>query len=250
VVFAVAAQRLLTNAPVKEALVDIRFEPALSLETIDQFVEVSKAQFPKKTDIWEALVGFHVGGEASAKSSAVGRRLDSPDVPYVMQCRVGGFTFSRLSPYVTWTEFRAEARNWWQSFQRVAEPRVVTRVAVRYLNAIPLPLPMADFGDYFTCPPQIPRGLPQALSGFLQRVVIPDRETLSTAIVTQALEDQPVPAREASSVTVLLDIDVFRETQIPGSGTDEIFASLDVLRDQKNRMFFEHLTEKTVEMFL
>jgi uncharacterized protein (TIGR04255 family) len=120
---------------------------------------------------------------------------------------------------------------------------------VRYINEIKLPFPIIDFGEYLTCPPRVPDALPQGISGFLNRVIVPDEANKCVSIVTQAMEGQGPLVSEDASITILLDIDVFRTVRIQGDHFEEIWTGLDTLREQKNRMFFEHLTEKTVEMF-
>jgi uncharacterized protein (TIGR04255 family) len=165
-------------------------------------------------------------------------------------CRVDGFTVSRLSPYGRWEELRAEASKWWDAFVRMASPVVVTRVAVRYVNAIKLPLPLGSFEEYLTCPPRIPTELPQGASAFIQRVVLPDEARNCISVVTQALEEPAVQQGNGDAITVLLDIDVFRSVRIEHKRFEELWRALDELRDQKNRLFFSHLTEKTVEMFV
>jgi uncharacterized protein (TIGR04255 family) len=68
-------------------------------------------------------------------------------------------------------------------------------------------------------------------------------------IVTQALEGPPSGGGTGAFVTVLLDIDVFRTTQV-ASSDETIWSGLGALRDQKNRMFFEHITETTAELYV
>lgn len=243
-------QRHLANAPAREALIDIQFEPEVPLEVLGRFASQASAKFGQSTELWEAqvdLVGGPEGASARTSHAVVGYRLDSADKLHVLQCRTRGFTFSRLAPYAQWDQLRDEADQWWNLFCEMVNPGIVTRLAVRYINAIDIPLPVQDFADYFVCAPKVPAGLPQALSGFLQRTVIPDELTKTVSIVTQALEDQGGIA--TTKITVLLDVDVFRQVAFDREKRGEVLAVLDVLRDQKNRMFFEHLTEKTIGMF-
>lgn len=202
--------------------------------------------------MWE--IGFHFSeGEKPPRGSnkAVGKRLESADQPHVILCRLNGFTFSRLTPYAEWQDLRANAERQWRAFINVVQPKMVTRLAVRYINAMQLPLPMRDFQDFLTCPPRIPEPLPQEVSAFVQRMVIPDRESGAVAIVTQALEGFGAEraADAGATVTVLLDLDVFTNARIEDPSTDEMWPILDSLRDLKNRMFFEHIQERTAEMF-
>lgn len=239
----------LPHAPAREALIDIRFEPQISLDQIDRFVAGVASSFESQLDLVEAVVGFGPSGPTSNRQSIVGRRLDNPTSHYVLQCRTGGFTLSRLSPYGEWPEFRAEALRWWESFSAVVGTQTITRIAVRYINEIKIPLPMGNFDEFLTCPPRVPAELPQGLSGFLYRAIVPDDHANCTAIITQALEG--VPASEnGGSVTVLLDIDVFRQVSLGTDRVEQAWLGLDELRTQKNRVFFAHVTEKAVEMFL
>lgn len=248
-----AVQRHLSRAPAREALIDIQFEPGVSMEAIERFVAIAEPKFDRKLDLWEAFVGFKPGGnqpETNTSHAVIGKRFDSDLPPHVLQCRTGGFTFSRLSPYGEWKDLRDEAHRWWKAFYAEVQPHTVTRIAVRYINEIKIPLPMRDFSEYFTCPPRVPEALPQGISGFLHRVIVPDESNNCVSIVTQALEGPPSITGGSASVTILLDIDVFRMVNLQGDRFEEIWAGLDILREQKNRMFFEHLTEKTVEMFI
>jgi uncharacterized protein (TIGR04255 family) len=246
-----ARPRHLSRAPLREALIDLQFETRLSMQAIDRFVESIEGRYGKSLALWETVFGVNNVGpnpETTSSHKAVGRRLEATNGPYVLQCREAGFTVSRLLPYGRWEELREEAKSLWSLLLGQVDAFTVSRIAVRYINEIKIPLPVLDFGDYLTCPPKVPDALPQAINGFLTRVVIPDEAANGVAIVTQALEGPPTGGVEGLSVTVILDIDVFRLNQIDARA-EAIWASLDALRDLKNRMFFEHVTEKTVELY-
>lgn len=118
----------------------------------------------------------------------------------------------------------------------------VQRLAVRYINVINLP-PGVDFDLYLTAGPRVPPEVPQALSGFLHRVVIPIAIDGTTAIVTQVLE----PPKEGL-IPVVLDIDVFIMARY-GAKSQEIWTTLDGLRKVKNDIFFSSVTEKALEPY-
>lgn len=245
-----ARHRQLANAPVREALIDLQFEAPVDIELIDRFVSSLPSAYGQKQDLWEALFGLSGDGQATTgRSSAVGRRLDSADGRFVVQGRVAGLTVSRLNPYGTWAELRGEASDLWSRFCQCAPDVTVARIAVRYINEIKLALPFGDFSEFFVCPPRVPPGLPEAISGFLTRVVVPDEGSQCVSVVTQALDGRPTEGDGPPSITVILDVEVSRGAlRLPGPSHD-IWTSLDVLRDQKNKMFFAHLTEKALEMY-
>lgn len=241
----------LSKAPVREALIDIQFAPAIGGEAIKAFEELARVRFEKSSPIWQTLFGFSLTPDGPAQNppsrTALGVRLESSEPPHVLQCRTNGFTFSRLSPYGCWGDLRSAAKNEWDQFLREAQRFVVNRIAVRYINELKIPTPFQDFNEYLTCPPDVPVELPQAVSAFLQRVVIPDSENNCVSIITQALEE---PGQMADNqVTILLDVDVFRMVQIESADSERIWHELDQLRDQKNRMFFAHITDKMLDRF-
>jgi uncharacterized protein (TIGR04255 family) len=91
----------------------------------------------------------------------------------------------------------------------------------------------------------MPAEFPQTVSSFLQRFVINDEASGATAVLTQALEGFP----PEPPVSVILDIDVFRESRfgVDGNAVWDYLAQLRVL---KNRFFFGALTEEAVEFYV
>ncbi|WP_061174189.1 TIGR04255 family protein [Caballeronia pedi] len=249
-----ARYRQLARAPVREALIDFRFEPAVSLDVIDRFVEKIRDAYGEKLDLWEAVFGLDSDeGRMSTHQTgprAVGRRLTSAgERTFVVQARIAGFTLSRLYPYGRWEDLKGEAQRLWGLFVKETGAVTVSRIAVRYINEIVLPLPFDDFAEFLTCPPQVPPALPQSITGFLSRVTIPEAEYDCTSVVTQLLEGAPNFGPNGASVTVVLDIDVWRECRVAPEQSQHLWDCLDVLRDRKNSMFFEHITEKTAEIY-
>lgn len=248
-----ARQRHLDRAPIREAIIDIQFAPAADMKFIAELGNSIGDGYRKPSDIWQASIGVNfeqVGaGGTTARRALVGKRFDGFDGKHVLQCRVNGFTFSRLPPYEDWTQIRTRAKACWDCLSQGLGASAISRLAVRYINALPLPLPIGDFRDYLEAPPQIPARLPQEISGFVHQVLMADREAKASAIVTQALENPSSGGSGPNAVTILFDIDTFRGVDIPAADGAAVWQILDDLRNLKNRIFFEHLTERTVELF-
>jgi uncharacterized protein (TIGR04255 family) len=88
----------------------------------------------------------------------------------------------------------------------------------------------------------LPDKLPQQLQHHFSRFVTRDEETDINIIVITAFEQQE--ARK----NVVLDIDIFKE--LPNSAEDEeIWNTLNVMREFKNDVFFNLLTDQTIERF-
>lgn len=175
-----------------------------------------------------------------------GYLLRSEDRLVAVQLRVDGFTFNRLRPYTSWEDILPKALEAWTVYREVVAPEFVGRLALRYINHIPVPFedPGFDLDDYLECAPRIPKTLPQVLSGFMTQVVVQDEERDLAAVIRQSLEAN----LKEKQVGVLLDIDTYHLAELEADAP-EIEGTLDRLRTLKNRIFFGSLTDKAVELF-
>jgi uncharacterized protein (TIGR04255 family) len=248
-----ATPRHLRNAPITEALIDIRVKlPSnVAVDTFGSLHGLISSEYPheRKRRRVEDLIEFK-DGEAP-KHTAQDKGIDgyvylSADNKQVVQFRLDGFTFSRLKPYETWEHLRDEARRLWSLYVDTASPEVITRVALRYINHLEFPFPSVELSDYLTAPPVVPQNLPQVIRTFLSRVVIDAPSLGASAVITQALDDT---SAHPNVVPIILDIDVFKEGQLAIDG-NEAWDILNKLRDFKNEIFFGSITEKTVELYI
>jgi uncharacterized protein (TIGR04255 family) len=241
------------NAPITEALIDIRADlpPSVSLADLEKLHSQVEDNYPGKQTrtMWEGAIqpGDKREPLKTTRHHIDGYLFKSADGKQVVQFRLDGFSFSRLHPYTEWTEVYAEARRVWDIYRIATKPVGVKRLATRYINSIVIPSKKFDYDHYFTAAPKIPEGLPQLLSHFFTRLVIPFPDQGATAIVIQTPSDKPDPARS----TVILDIDVFvefKEVELAADDPriDEMFA---ILRKVKNEIFFSCVTEPTKELF-
>ncbi len=243
-----AQQRHLANAPIREALIDLRVKTSSTIEDVRKCVTDQNDRYPKRTSIVRG--GFGLSLEAGQSKIAhhnleeMGYRMDSSNGKDIVQFRLDGFTFSRLSPYVTWEEMRDEAKAQWNRYASCLGIEAVTRIAVRYINVMELPLAGAKLSEFLTAPPILPTSLSLSMSSFIQRIVVQDPDTSAAVIVTQAVE--AIASNGKSPIT--LDLDVFRDTDMdPRDG--EIWEYLESLRKLKNTVFFGCITEPTAELF-
>lgn len=238
--------RHLEKAPITEALVDIRVKlpPSVDLSTLESAHVLFSEGYPQRRERIRMETNIDPKrGESQTKSFVDGFMYTSTNNKQVVQVRLDGFTFSRLKPYDAWESLRTEAYRLWGLYRGKASPELITRVALRYINRLEIPLPIQELGDYLTAPPTVPRNLPQEFISFLARNVIRDKSLEVTAIITQWFE--PVSSSEFASI--LLDIDVFKEANF-NVDADDAWETVDKLRDLKNKIFFESITEKTIEL--
>jgi len=238
----------LEHAPIKEALIDVRVEATTSFEDIGAANPELAEQYPTVENIQRSEIGWKINAEEQTSSVEqqnvkVGYKYTSEDGRYIAQFRLDGFTFSRLEPYETWELMRDEAKRLWEIYKRVARPETITRIAVRYINAIKIPLPFNDFNEYLNSPPEVPEGLPQSIAGFLIRLALKEPSINADCIFTQALQ-----GGNQDEVTVVLDVDAFILSNFDASEL-YFWENIEQLRSFKNDVFFKSITDKTIGLF-
>ena len=237
-----------SKAPITEALIDIQVQlpPSVNLGTLNGLFDEVKERYPRKRDRVYFQSQF-VAGEAAASTSqhaVMGYSFHSQDERQVFQARLDGFTFSRLKPYESWRHLKAEAKKLWQLYRRTTEPVEITRVAVRVINQIDVPLPMVDFKDYLRIVPDVSSDLPQALSGMFMQLQFPQEDFQGLLVLRQAMTPPPSP----EFVSIILDIDVFR--QVTGlHDEDHLWDLLETLSKRKNTFFEGSITDKARALF-
>jgi uncharacterized protein (TIGR04255 family) len=237
------------HAPITEALLDIRVElqQPVSLSNLDQYHEKIKERFPEKQQriAFKANIKLAPEGATAAipTSEPDGYLFRSTANNKIVQARLDGFTFNKLRPYENWEAFKSEAQELWDFYYQIAGSLRITRLALRYINRIEIPLPF-KFKDYILTLPEVAPSLPQAMSGFFMQLTIPNPDIEATAVINETIEN----VTDNQRLPLIFDIDVFREVNLIGN-KPEMWAAFDQLRDFKNNVFFDSITEKTRGLF-
>jgi len=242
------------NPPITEALIDIRTDlpKEVTLDNLILFYDEVKERFPLKEEKVQWKTGFKVspglGPQISEHVGGIdGYLFRSSDKSKIVQSRLDGFTFNKLKPYEDWGTFCNEAKELWIKFLKIAKPKNTTRLALRYINQIDIPLPFKEFNEYILTIPEIAPGLPNALSEFLMKLVISNDEIKSKAIILETMKN--VETKNGQKILPLIfDIDVFRQISLDPN-SEEIWNIMSTLRNFKNDIFFNSLTDKAKELF-
>lgn len=247
---AMASVRHLRRAPITEAIVDFRimrsadFQPNSLLRALALVgPDYPKTERPQAT---EARVDFKEGTAAASVRDLgfMGLWLRTQDDKTVAQFRPDGFTLNRLKPYTSWGQISAEALRLWAVYVDLTKPQTVTRVALRYINHLNLPGPVADLHAYIIEGPRLPGATQGVITGFRSQLTLEYPEGQMKANVLRVLET----SIETAGPSLLFDIDVYRTGPIDPRA-DTLEAALLGLRDYKNSIFFEGLTEQCVRDF-
>ncbi len=246
-----ARHRHLARAPIVEAIFDIRVIPhaAFDAATLRTLATRIVDRYPDVEERTAFRATLRLDGSQTAPSGTENLGLDAivlktRDGQTLAQFRRDGFTFNRLYPYTSWEELLPEVERLWRIYLEGARPEAVSRIAVRFINRLRLPLPIEDFRQYLTAPPSVPDSVPQAMAEFLTRVTIVDQERNLAAHIAQKLE----PGTDDVSVQVLLDIDAYAHRE-PGFRIEDIGPTFEMLRELKNDIFFGSITESTADMY-
>jgi uncharacterized protein (TIGR04255 family) len=241
------------RAPISEAIIELRITPPVgcSVDALRDLFADERAAYPGCVDIVASAFEWEAGTRVSARAQQeqTGFRFTNGDGRQIAQVQLEGYSFSRLHPYESWEPFRNEARRIWEIYRARIHPGAITRVAVRYINHLDLPLPLRDFKDYLRTVPEVSQDLPQALSGYLMQLQIPQAEIGAHLILNQGLIQQNDSSRQLppSFVSVLLDIDLFRIGDIPNDDV-AIWEYLEVLHTKKNQVFEACITDRLREL--
>jgi uncharacterized protein (TIGR04255 family) len=236
------------KAPIKEAIIDVQIEgsPSLGLASFEKAESMPPQGYEKRQKLMMGQVRSQLAGgqlTATPKQDPMGYAFVGGEGKHVAQFRVDGFTFSRLAPYQTWEQFRTEAKMLWESYRRIVGALPIVRVGLRYVNQLDLPLPVRDFRDFIRSYPEVSSDLTQQLAGFFMQVQIPQEDIGAMLVLNEAM----VPPAGPNVVSVVLDIDVFKEG-LKFESDDEVWSTMEVLRLRKNLIFEGCITNNTREL--
>ena len=145
----------LPNAPIVEALIDLRVQlpDEFSIKELAPFRDGLHESFPiiRKRKQIHAQLTFSPSAPPAVRVESPkpdGYMLTSADGTEVVQGRLDGYTFSRLRPYRDWDSLRDSARKFWEIYCDVAHPTSISRLAVRYINRLELPWRGSSLSDW------------------------------------------------------------------------------------------------------
>lgn len=247
-----ARQRHLRNAPITEALIYFHVsEFSADFEAASaQLVARLGPDYYRKGNVERRTLSFSMqAGEPESHvvqtAKNIGIRLNSQSEKYVAQVLQDGLAVSRLEPYEDWGKLRDEMRRLWELYRSAFRPGAISRIVVRYINTILLPIgPQTRFEKVFTRPPTEPEGMSDLLSSFLNRCVIEDPPSQASIVVTLASQ----PPTPQQIMPVILDIEAVRQAEF--SPVDAVtWDYLEKLRALKNDAFFGSLTEEQLAKY-
>jgi uncharacterized protein (TIGR04255 family) len=237
------------RAPITEAVMDIRVQPRDGL-TVDELRALSKGageEFSQSNERFQVATRITPGPLATTQTTTpikVGFEFRNAASDKVIQAQLDGWSFSKLAPYESWEVFRDEGRELWTKYRELVQPKQISRMALRYINRLDLPLPFDDFKKFLRTVPEIAPDLPQSLSNFFLQAQIPQLDLEAMLVINMTM----VPPPTATVASVILDLDLFRTTKLPNM-EEQIWGFFEQLRTRKNQAFEACITDAMRKRF-
>lgn len=236
--------------PITEAVIQVSVSHEMAIKDMEKIGNLLLKFYPHKviiTDLDIHITPQPTGGESVAvNSQPKGLRLHSDDQVDRAIISQNSLTVARLAPYQGWDALHEQFVTAWKSWKKVAKTKPISRIGVRYVNRIDIPLEnekKIELEDYLTFYPKVPELGNSPMAEYLIQVTQPINNLWSATIASTVL-----PSPLINYISLLLDIDVFRTKSIPLKD-EELWTMIAEARSIKNTVFESCITQMTRELF-
>jgi len=241
----------LSNAPVLEALCEIRYEASADWDWTlpGQFYDQIKGDFPKRQTVTGVEFRANLpAGEASLHSPPDKVQMRREDGTAVIQVGPGLFAVNHLAPYPSWPVFRSLFLDNWSRFGGLAGEIRPIRIGLRYINRIDPDDPEnIRLEDYFTVTPQLDEAVDRPIRNFHQRYEFEfgGRELVGVLIQQCGLKRTGPPDHKVAGL--MLDLDFFSDESVMELSSVEISDWMDFAHENIETVFLASLNPEFLE---
>jgi uncharacterized protein (TIGR04255 family) len=248
-----ASHHQLRNPPIVEAVFDVDCDlpPGFDLTALEARSRAQFAdQYPKfRTQFLQELQIEAIGDaqpKISGRSAVQAFQCLHADEKQLVQVRPQGFSFNRLAPYSNLDDYLSEIARTWRLYVELVSPVQIRVIRLRYINRILVPLTAnaVDLDEFLKNAPRLPDEDSLALSGFFSQQAAVEKGTghqVNLVLTTQPPVSEKLP--------VILDITVASQSTADPADWPKVMPVIGSLRILKNRIFFNTLTDKCIELF-
>jgi uncharacterized protein (TIGR04255 family) len=233
--------------PITEAVVEFRFGNTIPMATIEKVRDRLVEYYPLPVQTF-MTANLEILQDASTRvlEREHGYRLTAGDGTGVVTVAPHLISTSRLAPYEGWESFVEGARRNWDVWKKQVGWQKVARVGVRYVNRIDIPatdelLHIEKYLTFSLSGPAI--DLPPLQSYALNAVRALGKDDCKL-VLNSGLVASPL----VKTVSVLLDLDISREVEVP-QNDETLWALVNRIREYKNEIFEACITEQARELF-
>jgi uncharacterized protein (TIGR04255 family) len=233
--------------PIAEAVIEVRIGNPISMDLVGRVRDRLLEFYPPPVQS-VMQTNFAIGiGAPTIQEQTLGYRLNSGDGAGLVTIGQQYISTSKLPPYEGWEPFVATARRNWDTWKDRVGWQKIARVGVRYVNRIDIPIESEhgiNIDDYLTFSIKGPALALPPLASFAINEVRP----LGIDDCQLTLNAGLVPSPLIKTMSLLLDVDVSRMTDIP-QGDESLWAFVDRMRTHKNFIFEGCITDRARELF-
>ncbi|QOF71840.1 TIGR04255 family protein [Aminobacter sp. SR38] len=237
------------KAPIVEAIIDLRVNTPVEAAELDRLAKKLGVRYPNHSEVKgvEVLIES-ASNQVGVKHSNAGYRLTSNDQADICVINATGVTTSRLAPYGGWEALVESAHENWDAWTKISGNSQAVRVGVRFINRIDVPRD-ADGNvlvfDYIRLRPEFPSISSHPLFGFAAQISTKlDNPKWSVTLNSGVI----VPPPLLSHISFLLDIDVYRDEDLPRNAK-KLWETIGEARELKNDLFEKMITDLSRRLF-
>lgn len=141
-----------------------------------------------------------------------------------------------------WSEFRPRIERALEAYWKVAQPKGVKRIGMRYINKIVVPQNKVRIGNYIKCALPVVKGLPDYQNSTMSRVDYSYEDDIRLVLSHWSINEAP------NQVGFLLDLDIIWENTEPVA-QDEAMLKVDDLRIRERDAFETVITDEARRLF-
>ena len=235
--------------PITEAVVAIAFATATDSRDLDK-VDSSLAgiyphhQTARNINLEFLMPPTHDTAAGTKIREEIGHRRSSDDQTQIVILWPTSFIFSQLAPYPGWDDFLARFTRDWAIWRRVAGYRRLSRVGVRYINRIDIPVTgnVTHYDEFLNVFPKTPEDL-GALFAYGIQIQFPFPEIEGKITINSGSVASPL----LNHISLLFDQDISKEANVP-QNEEGIYNLLQQIHLKKNAVFEACITDRAREL--
>jgi uncharacterized protein (TIGR04255 family) len=233
-------RRIYKHPPIVEVILDISVQPVEGpTERLDRLFDLL-CEVPED-DLAEARARALFTSDGKT-----GYSLRDPERGFSVRAFVDRLGFARSGQYSRWEDFRDEAKKVWDYYLDAISPVTIKRASLRYINRLNLPKnPSVDLAAYLNVLPKLAEGFAPMLSGFTFEVKMPQPDMQNTVVVVR---EAAVSTQDASSGSIILDIEVIHGLNIPAQAERDFLQALEDMHERANQTFESAITDRVREL--
>lgn len=246
-------RRSYKNPPIEEALCEFRFAPGqnwdltipgkLHTELGDDYT--GRPQEQKVIEV-ELKGGGDEPVRYGEKLSMV--QLVTEDGKRIVGVGPAVLSVHMLRPYQYvpeqggWSEFRLRIEKALNVYWKVAQPKGVKRIGMRYINKIVVPQDRVQIGNYIKCALPVVDGLPDHQNSTMSRVDYSYEDGVRLVLSHESINEA------SNQVGLLLDLDLIWENT-ESVAREEAMLKVDDLRTRERNAFETVITNESRRLF-